>query len=148
MDQHQNMPRRSVRPDQPMLTMSFRVLLPEKILIERPAIKVVAQGRNGSFTLLPKHIDYVTPIVAGVILVTDESGNEVVIGTDDGTLVKMGSDVHVATWRAVVGESLEALRETVKTEFQSRSEQDLTARQALAGLEASIIRRFIELEEG
>jgi len=127
--------------------MRLRILLPEGILIDQVAAKVSAEATNGSFTLLPRHIDFVAPIAAGVMLLTGQDGVETVIGTDDGTLVKIGRDVRVVTRRAVVGTDLQSLRETVDTQFRSWSEREATLRQALAGLEVGIARRFIELEE-
>jgi F-type H+-transporting ATPase subunit epsilon len=37
--------------------MRLRVFLPERILIDQEVTKVVAEAENGSFGILPKHID-------------------------------------------------------------------------------------------
>jgi len=55
--------------------------------------------------------------------------------------------VRVATRRAVRGDDLDVLRETVRREFLALSEREREARSAVARLEAGVIRRFIEIEE-
>lgn len=127
--------------------MRLRVMLPEAILIEMQAVKIIAEAVDGSFALLPRHVDFVAPLVAGVVLVTDADGRETVIGTDEGTLVKCGQDVLVSTRRAMIGEDLPSIRAHVDAEFRTLDEHDATARTALAQLESGIIRRFIELED-
>lgn len=129
------------------LTMRLRVVLPDAVLIDMRAIKVVAEAVNGCFAMLPRHIDFVAPLVAGLILVTDETGNETIVGTDEGTLVKCADDVMVATRRAVLGDDLDTLRRTIETRFRSLDEHEQSTRRALAQLESGIVRRFVELEE-
>jgi F-type H+-transporting ATPase subunit epsilon len=129
-------------------SMRFSLLLPESVLLEADAVKIVAEATNGSFALLPRHIDWVAPIVPGLILVTDVHGKETIIGVDEGTLVKCGQEVMLATRRAVVGDDLSVMRHTIETRFLSLDEREVSARTALARLEAGIVRRFIELEDG
>jgi F-type H+-transporting ATPase subunit epsilon len=127
--------------------MHVWVLLPEEILLEAEAVKIVAEAVEGSFALLPRHIDFVAPLVAGIVLITDEEGGEIVVGIDEGTLVKCGQEVMISTRRAMIGDDLAGLRARVDKEFRTLDEHEATARTALAQLEAGIIRRFIELEE-
>lgn len=127
--------------------MRVKVLLPEDILLETEAHKIVAEAIDGSFALLPRHIDFVAPLVAGVVLITDMEGSEIVVGTDEGTLVKCGQEVLISTRRAMIGDDLSGLRMRVEREFRTLDEHEATARTALAQLEAGIIRRFIELED-
>lgn len=131
----------------PSDSMRLSVVLPDQVLLETEAVKIVAEAVNGSFAMLPRHIDYVAPVVPGLILVTDKDGREIIIATDEGTLVKCGQEVLVATRRAVIGDDLHALRQLIETRFRSLDEHEASARMALARLEASIVRRFIELEE-
>ena len=45
--------------------MRLRVFLPMKILIDQEVTKVVAEAENGSFGILPKHIDFVAALAPG-----------------------------------------------------------------------------------
>jgi len=127
--------------------MTLSVLLPNAVLIETAATRIVAEATNGSFALLPRHIDFVAPLVAGLLLVTRPDGHEIFVGIDEGTLVKCADDVLVATRRAVVDDDLARLRQTVAVSFRAHDEHEITTRSALARLETGIIRRFIELED-
>jgi F-type H+-transporting ATPase subunit epsilon len=51
-------------------SIRLRVFLPEKVLLDRPVRKVVAEGESGSFALLPRHVDYVEPLVPGILAFT------------------------------------------------------------------------------
>lgn len=127
--------------------MRLRVVLPDAVLIDMRVVKIVAEAVNGCFAVLPRHIDFVAPLVAGLILVMDEADIETIVGTDEGTLVKCGDEVMVATRRAFLGDDLATLRHTIETRFRSLDEHEQSARRALAQLESGIVRRFVELEE-
>lgn len=47
--------------------MQLKVLLPTEIFLHEPVRKVVAEAPNGSFCLLPAHIDFVTALVPGLL---------------------------------------------------------------------------------
>lgn len=127
--------------------MHLKVVLPTHALIDQPAAKITAEAANGSFTLLPRHIDFVAALVPGILLFVDNSGAEHYLGIDDGLLVKCADSVVVATTSAVEGEDLAELEMIVEHRFRSLDQQEAAARSALARLEAGVVRRFIELRE-
>ena len=47
--------------------MRLTVLLPTEILVDEEVVKVVAEAQNGSFCLLPRHIDFVAALVPGLL---------------------------------------------------------------------------------
>ena len=127
--------------------MQLRVLLPTQVLVDRPVTKVVAEAENGSFGMLPRHIDFVAALVPGVLVYVSGEGEECYLGVDEGILVKCGPEVLVSTRSAVPGDDLETLRETVRRRYLELNERERSARSALARLEAGVVRRFIELRE-
>lgn len=127
--------------------MHLSVVRAAGLLVNMHALKIIAQALDGSFALLPRHADFVAPLVPGVLLTMDADGRETIIGTDEGVLVKTGYNVRVAVRRAVIGDDLSSLRRHVDLEFRTADERDLSARRALANLEVGIVRRFVELEE-
>jgi len=128
--------------------MRLQVLTPSERVVDERTVKIVAEATNGSFALLPRHIDYVAPLTAGVLTFTSALGREQFLGVDEGFLVKCAGDVRVSTRRAVVAPDLDQLRARIRMEFEIHSERTMAARSALARLELSLIRRFIELEHG
>jgi len=128
--------------------MRLTVLLPTEILVDEEVAKVVAEAQNGSFCLLPRHIDFVAALVPGLLaFVKTADGAEEFLAADEGLLVKCGPQVLVSTRQAVRGGELGLLRETVEKTFKVLTDQEKRARTALANLEANFIRRFLKLEE-
>lgn len=126
--------------------MTLQVLLPERILLEREVQKVVAEAENGSFGLLPHHIDFVAALVPGILSYTADDG-EAFVAVDEGVLVKCGDEVRVSVRRAVPGPDLDALEATVRERFRVLDEQEQGMRSALMRLEVDVLRRFAELRE-
>ena len=127
--------------------MKLRIALPSGLLYDGEVRKVSAEAANGSFTLLPRHIDFVTALVPG-ILFFDKAGEEreeVFFAVDQGILVKCGPEVLVSTRNAVRSADLESLYNTVHKHFEVLDEQEERARSALIQLEADFVRRYLEI---
>lgn len=124
--------------------MTLKILLPERVVLHEPVDKVVAEGGDGSFGLLPRHIDFVAPLVPGILSYTQDE-DEAFVAVDEGVLVKCGDEVLASVRDAVIGPSLESLEETVRTQFEERRDQERVMHSALAKLEAEVVRRFMEL---
>ncbi|NMC75543.1 MAG: F0F1 ATP synthase subunit epsilon, partial [Geobacteraceae bacterium] len=45
--------------------MKLTVLLPTGVLVDQEVTKVTAEAENGSFCLLPRHIDFLAALVPG-----------------------------------------------------------------------------------
>lgn len=128
--------------------MRLTVLLPTEILVDEEVAKVVAEAQNGSFCLLPRHIDFLAALVPGLLsFVKTADGAEEFLAADEGLLVKCGPHVLVSTRQAVRGGELGLLRETVEKTFKVLTDQEKRTRTALANLEANFIRRLLKLEE-
>jgi F-type H+-transporting ATPase subunit epsilon len=131
-----------------MNLMSLGIYLPTKIYWQAETIsKVVVEGLEGYFTLLPRHIDYVSVLVPGILTAEDQSGKTLYFAVDHGSLVKQGSLVRIATRNCILGEDFDALSTIVATEFYQIDDLEKKARTALTGLEHSMLRRFAELKK-
>ena len=126
--------------------MTLKVLIPEEIIIEEHVVKVTAEAPNGSFTLLPRHVDFVTVLVPGILAFQPEGGSEQFVAIDQGVLVKCGDEVLLSTRNAVRGPRLDRLRATVREQFEADDRRERMARSASAKLEADLVRRFTRLE--
>lgn len=125
--------------------MRLEILLPERVLLDVPVAKVVAEAVDGAFCLLPRHVDFVTALVPGVLEYVTAAGDARLVAVDEGVLVKCAGEVRVSTRRALAGTDLAVLRDTVQTEFKRHDEHERLARSALARLEASVVRSFVAL---
>jgi F-type H+-transporting ATPase subunit epsilon len=126
--------------------MRLRVFLPTKILVDREVTKVVAEAENGSFGILPKHIDFVAALAPGIFSFESSDGEEF-MAVDEGVLVKCATEVMVSTRKAVLSKNLGELRQTVEGEFRTLDERERKTRSILAKLEADFTKRFLKMRE-
>lgn len=125
--------------------MRLKLLLPSQILIDEPVQKIIAEGKDGSFCLEPRHVDFVSALKPGLLQFIDENGQEVFVAMDEGILVKCADEVMVSAYNAVRGDDLATLKDTVEHRFRQLDESERIARSALARLEAGVVRRFIQM---
>ncbi len=125
--------------------MNFKILLPYKVFVHRDVDKVKAEAINGSFCLLPRHIDFVAALVPGLLSVQRSGSPEEYYATDEGVIVKKGDEVLVSTRNAVIIPDLGRLEGLVEEQFKTIDDREKKARTAAARLEADIVRRFMEI---
>lgn len=129
------------------IAMHLKLLLPTEVLVDEPVVKLVAEAPDGYFCLLPRHRDFVAPLVPGVLAYYPESDGERFAAIDEGILVKCGRAVMVSTYSGVRGEDLERLEELVAASFLQLDEHERKARTALSRLEAGTLRKFKALQD-
>lgn len=127
--------------------MRLAVFTPQEKVLQEVADKIIAEAVNGSFALLPRHVDLVAALVPGILTYTTPGGEELFVAVDEGVLVKCGDDVRVACRAAVVGAQLGEMEATVRREFRQLDQRESRTRSTLARLEADFVRRFFELQE-
>jgi len=126
--------------------MRLRVFLPTRILIDQEVTKVVAEAENGSFGILPKHIDFVAALTSGIFSF-ESNDEEEFLAIDEGILVKCASEIMVSTRKAVRSRNLGELKQTLEHEFQTLDDQERKTRSILAKLEADFTKRFEKMRE-
>jgi F-type H+-transporting ATPase subunit epsilon len=127
--------------------MILKILLPSEVLLQKEVSKIVAEAENGSFCILPHHVDFTASLVPSLFTFSTVEGQEEMLAMDRGVLVKQGIEVLVSARSAVRGLDLGRLKETVEQTFQALDEREKVARTAAAKLEADIVRRFMELRD-
>jgi len=127
--------------------MELKVLLPTEVLLTESVAKVTGEAKNGSFSLLPRHIDFVTALAPGLLSFEDNAGRETFLAVDEGILVKTGKEVLVSVRDAVLGGELGELRRIVAERFAFLDEGEKIAQTAMARIEAGFVRRFVELRK-
>jgi len=130
----------------PLKSMSVTLRLPARLLYQGEAVKLSARAENGAFGVLPQHIDCVTALSPGVLILTDQSGQEQIFGVDEGIMVKREGQVDICVRRAARGNDLDSLGISVKEAFVDLDERERIARTALSRLEADMVRNFMDLQ--
>lgn len=126
--------------------MRLRILAPESVQIDEPVQKVIAEAEDGSFCLLPRHVDFAAILVPGLLAFEREDGEEMVLALDRGMLVKCGDEILVSTPRVIGNRPLGELQQAVEEELQSLDQREQKARSALGRIEADFIRRLVDTE--
>ena len=124
--------------------MHLKLVLPTEVLVDQAVLKVTAEGMNGSFCLLPQHVDWVSTLLPGIFSFETERGEEIFLAVDEGVLVKQGDRVWVSVRNAVRGDRLETLQQAVQHQLRLLDEREQRARSMLARLETSFVREFME----
>ena len=128
--------------------MKLKVLLPTRVLVDEEVRKVSAEAADGDFTLLERHADLATSLVAGILSFESPSGTETFVAVGEGVLVKCADTVLVSARRGARGPELGALKAEIERESRDMDARERTARTALNKIEATLVQRFVELEHG
>ena len=126
--------------------MNLKILLPTQVLVDEEVTKVIAEAQNGSFCLLERHVDFTAALVPGLLVFETAEGREVFLALDEGVLVKYGSTVLVSTRQGVRGDDLDELEKTVEGQFKVLDDREKMARSAVAKIEATFVRRFLDIQ--
>lgn len=122
--------------------MRLKVLLPAGVFLDEEVIKVTAEAENGSFCLLPRHVDFVTSLIPGILSYVTPQGQERFVALDGGILVKKETQIQISAAGAVPGDDLLQLQELVEKELKVLTESEKKARAVMARLEVDTLRRF------
>lgn len=123
--------------------MRLKVFLPMRILLDQEVTKIVAEAENGSFCLLPRHIDFVAALARGIVSFESDTGEEF-LAVDGGILVKQASEVRISTRKAVRSKDLHEMKQIIKQEFEVLDEREKKIRSVLAKLEADFAKSLFE----
>jgi len=127
--------------------MKLKVWVPTEVVFDQEVTKIKAEAENGWFGLLPRHVDFVTSLVPGILSFDLPGKQTEYLAIDHGVLVKCGPEVSVSTRNAVRGADLGTLKEAVAKQFRTLHEKELAAREFEAKLEADLVRQLIETEK-
>ncbi|HVN71368.1 MAG TPA: F0F1 ATP synthase subunit epsilon [Desulfomonilia bacterium] len=127
--------------------MNCKILLPAEVFYNKEVAKVVAEAGNGSFCLLPQHIDFVAALVPGLLRMVGVDNKEEFYAVDEGILIKKGNEVMVSTRNVLKIPDLGQLKQVVDEQFKTLDDKEKAARTAAARLEADLVRRFMELRK-
>ena len=126
--------------------MTLNIMTPEQKKTFQGVEKIVAEAQNGSFCLKPRHIDYVSALVPGILnFMIGEKGTFMAINS--GILIKQVDHVFISVRHAIEGDNLDDLERVVQEEFYILDKKEQETQIALEQLQADFIRRFVELQK-
>lgn len=125
--------------------MQFTLVTPQGIVLQENIRKITIETLDGYYTLLPRHVDFVSALTAGIVTFLSEDNTEKYAACHQGIIVKKGDKITISVQNAVLGETLSELQELIKIEFKQREEQRKQLNTAMARLELGIMRGFKQL---
>jgi len=128
-----------------LIKLRIKLTLPYETIIEKEVDKITAPGVEGSFQILPKHIDVVWTLQPGILILSIDDEDEY-IAIDKGVLVKEDDIVYVSSFKAIEGDSLETLNKALSENFKTLDEREKKAQKVLVKLETDTMQRFMEIE--
>jgi F-type H+-transporting ATPase subunit epsilon len=127
--------------------VNLKILLPFMVFANKSNVsRIIAEGGDGSFGLLPHRLDCVTSLVPGILTYETEADGIVYVAADAGVLVKVGPDVLVSIHHAVAGTDLAQLHDAVKRQFLTLDESQRQLHTVLDKMEGALIGRFAEFQ--
>ncbi len=128
-----------------MRPMNVEIIIPNKTIVQKKIDSITAPGTEGNFQILPRHIDFVSSLKAGILtLVVD--GSEEYYAINYGVLVKKDDLVYVVCQQVIRGESLEKLNQAVEEKLSVLSEKEKVTNEILSRMEIATLKRISEME--
>ncbi len=128
-----------------LIKLIIKLTLPYETIIEKEVDKITAPGVEGSFQILPKHIDVVWTLQPGILILNTDDEDQY-IAIDKGVLVKEDDIVYISVFKAIKGDSLENLNKALAENFKNLDDREKKAQKVLVKLETDTMQRFMEIE--
>ena len=127
--------------------MNLQLFTPTQVLLNTPIEKIDVEAIDGYFTLLPRHIDFVTTLKSSILTYTLH-GQKFYVACDCGVLVKKGDLVRISTSFAVLGDNLDLLKQTIATSFKEMEQERKELNISIGRLELGLTKGLINLNQG
>lgn len=127
--------------------MDLKLVTPMQIVLDASIEKIDVEALDGFFTLLPKHIDFISALKSGIITYVI-NGKKNYAACDHGVLVKKGNSVYISTTVAILADSLDELKKTITTTFKDMEQERKELNLSMARLELGLTKGLMSLSKG
>lgn len=125
-------------------TFNLTILLPHQVLLSATVSRLGGDAENGSFVVLPHHIDFATALVPS-IMYYQQHGEKHYVAINEGILVKQEDTVWVSVLQGIQSDDLEQLDQIINEEFRDLDERQKQTQTALTRLEVSFMRGMMDI---
>ncbi len=126
-----------------MRTMLLEVYLPTGIFLKQKILQISAEGSAGEFCLKPRHIDFLSNLVPGILAFVSHEGDEQFLAVAGGLLVKQQGNVWVAS-RHVASGPLGSLHSELSKIHDSLDQREKKNLSAVAKLEVGFLKKMMD----
>lgn len=127
--------------------MILKVFSPIGVLLDSPIQKVDFEAIDGFFTLLPKHVDFITALKPCILTYTTLDKKEHYLACNQGVLVKKGEIVYLSTKLGILDDNLEQLKKTIAIDFKEMEEARKETNKTMARLEVGLTKGLMQLNQ-
>ncbi len=128
--------------------MELLICSPLDTVVQTKIEKVTFEAVDGYRTLLPKHVDFVSALGAGIITYVPLKGTAKYVACHQGIVVKQGDKVTISAQGTVTGDTLTELQEHIQHDYKQNEEHRKELSAAMARLELGLARGFQQLKGG
>lgn len=125
--------------------MILKIFSPTNIILETQITKFDFEALDGYFTILPRHVDFVSAMPPNISKYQTTDGKIHYIACNRGILVKKADTLSISVHKAVLSDDLKTLSETIKTDFKAEEEERKELNTAMARLEVGLTKTFMKL---
>ena len=130
-----------------MNVLNLRIYTPEKLFLEKEILKITFNGKGGRFSILPKHVDYISSFDDCIMCYTETSNKTSFLATNQGIITKIGRNIEISTFHVIVGNSLMELKNNIN-ELSKKSKdianKNTEINENLKKMELSILKKIME----
>jgi F-type H+-transporting ATPase subunit epsilon len=126
--------------------MQLKVLIPSRVILDTKVDKIVCEDTNGSFCILPKHIDCVRILIPSILSFSYQNV-EKYIGIDEGIFVKCKKHVSISVKKAISDVELGEIKKGLEENLQNLDEDEKKIKRILTELEMDFIKRYTEIKK-
>jgi|SRR5690554_2310593 len=126
--------------------MHLKILLPYEIFADVKSVKrIVIETTAGSHGILPRRLDCIAALEAGILLYETEDEGEKYVAINEGILIKTNNEVMISVRNAIGDAPLGELKKIVREEMIALGELEVDARTVMAKLETGFLQNLQKL---
>ena len=127
-------------------TIDLKIYSPTEMLLDEEVRRLTFNGKEGLLTILPNHIDYVSSFTTNIMSYIDKSNNKKFIALNNGILLKYSNKVRLTAYKAIIGDSLEDLKEKIDKTIDVESNIQKEINKNLKQLEYYMFNNLINMK--
>jgi len=126
--------------------IDLKIYSPVELILDESVKELTFQGKEGFLTILSNHIDYVSSFETNVMNFIDANGEKRFIALTNGILVKYANKVRLTAYKAILGNSLEELKEKIDEISNNDNNIEREINKNLKQLEYYMLNNLTELK--
>ncbi|MDR2777916.1 MAG: hypothetical protein LBB13_00200 [Rickettsiales bacterium] len=124
--------------------LNLRIYTPQKLFLEEKIVKMHISETEVNYTILPRHIDYLSSFNRSTVNFEKTNGEKVYLWLNQGILVKCGREIQISVFSAISGgdsePDLRKAMENFQKNFKNLVESGKKFKSTLRNIESRIIK--------